>query len=230
MKIFFTTIIAVAGAGSLLAQEDGFESLFDGKTLEGWDGEEQFWSVEDGTITGQTTKENPVPFNKFIIWDGEVADFDLILEYKIEAGNSGIQIRSFKNANPKQVYSIQGYQADLDSARGWAGTNYGEGFGGVLAKRGQKVTLKPDKKDNVVEELGDAAGLQAKIKENEWNEYRVVAKGNVIQMFINGVLMSETIDERPNARADGLLAFQLHGGPPMKVQFKNIRLKKIASE
>lgn len=230
MKTLFTTIIATAAAGSLLAQEDGFESIFDGKSLEGWDGEEQFWRVEDGAITGETTKDNPVPYNKFIIWDGEIADFELLLEYKIESGNSGIQVRSFKNADPKKSHSIQGYQADLDAARGWAGTNYGEGYGGVLAKRGQKVTLKPDKKDNVVEAIGDPAELQGKIKENDWNEYRIVAKGNVIQSFINGVLMSEVIDERPNARADGLLALQLHGGPPMKVQFKNIRLKKTAAE
>ncbi|MEM7010427.1 MAG: DUF1080 domain-containing protein [Verrucomicrobiota bacterium] len=232
-------VAVLAGASSLCSQEapkpdtkvdPGFVSIFNGEDLTGWDGEERYWRIEDGAITGETTEDNPVPYNKFIIWDeGELDDFELKLNYKITSGNSGIQIRSFRK-NPERPYSIQGYQADLDAARGWAGTNYGEGFGGVLAKRGEKTILKEKKEDNVVESIGDAGELQAAIKENDWNEYHIVAKGNNIQQFINGKLMSDVTDERPNARSSGLLALQLHGGPPMKVQFKDIQLKRTKLE
>lgn len=212
-----------------------FVSLFNGEDLFGWVGDEGLWSVQDGAITGQSTAENPLTYNKFLIWDkGELDDFELKLEYRIESGNSGIQYRSFrqegndKEGNPK-TFSVGGYQADLDAARGWAGTNYGEGFGGILAKRGEKAILGAEKARDV-ESLGDPEELKSGIKDNDWNSFRIVAKGNHLRQFINGTLMSDVIDNRPEARSSGILAFQLHVGNPMKVQFRDIHLKRLPLE
>ena len=203
-----------------------FVSLFDGSTLTGWEGDPALWRIEDGALTGETTADAPLEYNSFLTWtDGEVDDFELVLEYRIFSGNSGIQIRSFPLDKP---HAVGGYQADIDYENKWTGTNYGEKFRGILAKRGEKAVIGSDGKPSVVGSLGDAAELATAIKDGEWNTYRVVAEGNRIVCEINGRTMSETIDEdEETRRRAGLLAFQLHTGPPMKVQFRNIRLKRL---
>jgi hypothetical protein len=202
-------------------------SLFDGATLNGWEGDPKLWRVEDGVITGETTAENKITHNSFLKWtQGEVDDFELTLEYRLSGGNSGIQVRSFALDKP---HAVGGYQADIDAAGQWAGTNYGEAFRGVLAKRGQKATIGEDGKPTVTGSLGDPAELAKAIKQgDEWNSYRIVARGHHIVCEINGVAMSEVLDEDTDTRRRaGLLAFQLHVGPPMKVQFRNIHLKRL---
>lgn len=212
-------------------------AIFDGKSLTGWDGDPFFWTVEDGAITGTTTKDNPTKGNTFIIWSGgQPGDFELTFEYRINGGNSGMQYRSFRVGDKPDSWVVGGYQADFDAAKGWAGTNYGERFRGVLAKRGEKVVLsneeKPDKKNALkrdVTAIGDAKELAKKINDYpEWNKFRIVAKGFTLQHYINGVLMAELEDNDKNARrADGIIAFQLHAGPPMKVQARNFQLTEL---
>ena len=106
--------------------EEGFKPIFNGKDLDGWDGNPDFWSVKDGAITGQTTKEKPTRGNTFIVWrQGELDDFELRLDYKIIGGNSGIQYRSFEN--PKWgKWVIGGYQADFEAGKTYSGILYGE--------------------------------------------------------------------------------------------------------
>ena len=226
-----TLALGAVAAPVSAADEPGFESIFDGKTLEGWDGNPEFWRVEDGTITGQTTAEKPTKANTFIVWrKGETADFELKLEYKIVGGNSGIQYRSFEVENEKWV--IGGYQADFEAADTYSGINYGERFRGVLAGRGQKTVVKRsgDKVEvQVVGTIGDSKEIQSKIKKEDWNEYHIIAKGFTLEHRINGVVTSICTDEdEKERRAKGVLALQLHQGPPMKVQFRNIKLKKLA--
>ncbi len=210
--------------------DDGFKSIFDGKKLEGWDGNPKFWSVEDGTITGQTTKENPTSGNTFLVWrNGELDDFELKLEYKIVGGNSGIQYRSFEVPNEKWV--IGGYQADFEAGDTYSGINYGERFRGILAGRGEKTVIGNDHKPKVVEKIGDSKEIQSKIKKEDWNTYHVIAKGWTFEHRINDVVTSICTDEDEKMRrASGILALQLHAGPPMKVQFRNIRLKRTKLE
>ncbi|HVJ83512.1 MAG TPA: family 16 glycoside hydrolase [Planctomycetia bacterium] len=210
------------------AEDDGFAPIFDGKSLKGWDGNPKFWSVADGVIRGQTTKENPTKGNTFLIWrDGEVDDFELVAEYKIVGGNSGIQYRSVEKPKEWGQWVIGGYQADIDSTPTFTGILYDERFRGILAKRGEKATVGANGKPTVTEKFGDAGELQTKIKKEDWNKYRIVARGNKFSHYINDALMSETTDEDPKgSRKIGLLALQLHAGPPMTVEFKNIKLKR----
>jgi len=211
------------------AQDDGFTSIFDGKSLEKWDGNPDFWSVEDGAITGTTTKEKPTKGNTFIVWrGGDVADFELKLDYKIVGGNSGIQYRSFEVPNEKWV--IGGFQGDFEAGETYSGILYGERYRGILCNRGQKTVLKKEDgkfKVEVVGSVGDSKEIQSKIKKEDWNSYHIIAKGFHFQHFINGVATADCTDEDDAKRPSGVLALQLHAGPPMKVQFKNIRIKKL---
>ncbi|MCB1091809.1 MAG: DUF1080 domain-containing protein, partial [Verrucomicrobiae bacterium] len=190
-------------------------SLFDGKTLKGWAGDPKLWRVEDGAITGETTADAPITYNTFLKWtDGEVDDFELTAEYRIFGGNSGIQIRSFDLDKP---HAVGGYQADIDAEGKWAGTNYGEKFRGILAKRGESSVINEEGKPEVTGSLGDSEELAKVIKKEDWNTYRVVAQGNKITCEINGTKMSEIVDnDTDTRRRAGLLALQLHQGPPMK--------------
>ncbi len=215
------------------ADDDGYVPIFDGKSLDKWDGNPDFWRVEDGAITGQTTKEKPTNGNTFIIWrGGDVGDFELKLEYRIVGGNSGIQYRSFEVPNAKWV--IGGYQADFEAGDTYSGINYGERFRGILAGRGQSTELvrNGDKFEvKVLETIADSKELQSKIKKEDWNEYHVTAKGFEFTHRINGNVTSKCLDsDEKERRETGLLALQLHAGPPMTVQFRNIRLKTLDRE
>ncbi|MEX2215533.1 MAG: PVC-type heme-binding CxxCH protein [Phycisphaeraceae bacterium] len=208
------------------AEEGEWKSIFNGKDLTGWDGDKKFWSVEDGAITGTTTKENPTSGNTFIVWtDGETGDFELSLEYKIINGNSGIQYRSF-NLKKDDPYRIGGYQADFEAGNTYSGILYGEAFRGILANRGQITVIEENGKPKVTGKVGESAEIQAKIKKEDWNTYKIVAKGFNFKHYINDVQTIECTDEDTDTRkATGLLALQLHAGPPMKVQFRNIKIK-----
>jgi hypothetical protein len=214
---------------SAASAEDGWESLFDGKTLKNWDGNPAFWSVKDGAITGQTTKENPTKGNTFIIYrGGDIGDFELKLQYKIVGGNSGIQYRSFEVKDNKWV--VGGYQGDFEAGDTYSGILYGERFRGILANRGQKTVIGENGKPKVVGSVGDTKEIQSKIKKEDWNDYHIVAKGNHFKHFINGVATIECTDEDDAARKTGILALQLHAGPPMTVQFRKIMIKKAGGK
>ena len=208
------------------------KSLFNGKDLTGWKGQAEFWSVKDGAITGQTTKDLPVKENTFLIWqDGEVADFELTCKFKIVDadakstgfGNSGIQYRS-KVVKPE--YSVvAGYQADFECGKTYSGILYEEKGRGILAQRGQKVVISDGPKIEVTGEVGKSEDIQAAIKPADWNEYKIVAKGGHLQHFINGKQTVDVTDKSAAGAKKGVLAFQLHAGEPMTVQFKDIILK-----
>jgi type 1 glutamine amidotransferase len=225
-------ILALAAVPLAAAEENGLKAIFDGKTLDGWDGDPRLWHVEDGCITGQTTAENPTKHNTYLIWrGGRPADFEMLFEFKCcnAVGNSGLQYRSREEPEKWGRWIIGGYQADIDAGNKYTGIFYEERGRGILALRGQCVVIGPDHKPKIKETFGDAAELAKVIKANDWNSYRVVAEGNHMRHWINDKLMVDVVDEDPEQRrGEGLLAFQLHAGPPMKVQFRNIRLKELS--
>ncbi len=224
-------------------QADDFESIFDGESLSGWEGDSVYWKVEDGAILGEITPETTLEANTFLIYTGEeLGDFELKLNYWIsEKGNSGVQYRSDRVEDVP--FALRGYQADIDGGNRYTGQNYEERKRTTLAYRGQKtrITSQPDETEfrdfvegnawkglNLEDEIGDRDSLGSLIKADDWNSMHLVVKGNVMQHFVNGFLMSEVIDEdEENRKLSGLLGVQVHVGPPMKVMFKDIRLKKL---
>ena len=217
-----------ASASIALAQDEaGFKSIFNGTDLAGWEGNPKLWSAQDGTITGKTTAEDPIKGNTFLIWkDGTLEDFELRLSYKMVGGNSGIQYRS-KVADEKN-WVVGGYQADFEAGTTYSGILYEERGRGILAQRGQMTWIQPDGKIRVVGSLGESGDIQASIKHQDWNDYVVIARGNHLTHLINGrVTVDVTDDQESKAAKSGILALQVHAGPPMIVQFKNLRLKSL---
>lgn len=225
-----STILAILAATAIHAaagdSTDGFEPIFDG-TLKNWDGDPVYWKAENQTLIGEVRPDTLLKRNSFIIWrGGEVADFELKLEYRVSAeGNSGINYRSAEI--PGFQWSMRGYQHDIEGKDRWSGQNYEERGREFLAYRGQSVVLKPGAKPEIVRDLGDRAELQKKILKEDWNQVHIIARGNLLRHYVNGVLMSEVRDEDPEKRAmKGLLGVQVHVGPPMKIEFRNILLKR----
>jgi hypothetical protein len=221
-----TSLLALLALASTAFAED--KNLFNGKDLTGWKGLD-FWSVEDGCITGRTTKEKPTKGNTFLVYKDEVADFELTFKYKIIGGNSGVQYRS--KLTDEKAFVVAGYQADFEAGKTYSGILYEEKGRGILAQRGQKTVIKegaaPNKpKIEVAGEVGKSAEIQAKIKADDWNDYRIVAKGGHLQHFINGVQTIDVTDETALGAKKGILALQLHAGPAMVVQFKDLVLKE----
>lgn len=217
--------------------EPGFNSLFNGKDLTHWRGNNQLWSVEDGAITGKTGDKpvNKLTHNTFLIYTGgSVDDFELRLKYRIVNGNSGIQYRSQVLGDGDFGPIVGGYQADFEAGTTYSGILYEEKGRGILAQRGQttKILSNPmDPKKPIVEALGsvgDTEDIQAAIKSEEWNDYTIIANGNQLTHIINGRVTVSVIDEdMANSSKSGVLALQIHVGPAMTVQFKDIRIRPI---
>jgi len=222
-----SSLLALLALASTAVAED--KNLFNGKDLTGWKGLD-FWSVEDGCITGRTTKEKPTKGNTFLVWQGgEVGDFEFTFKYKIVGGNSGVQYRS--KVVDEKAFVVSGYQADFEAGKTYSGILYEEKGRGILAQRGQKTVIKDGEKPGkakveVTGEVGKSAEIQAKIKAEDWNEYRIVAQGGHLQHFINGVQTVDVTDQTAVGAKKGILALQLHAGPAMVVQFKDLVLKE----
>jgi len=202
-------------------EEQGFVSMFNGKDLSGWEGKPGGWWVEDGTITSESTAENPCLKHHYLYWQGgEPADFILRLKYKIAGGNSGVQFRSQRRPN----FDTWGYQADMEAGQRWTGCLFQHTRGGVVM-RGKRAVIAEDGQRKE-EEFASGEELQKVVKANGWNDYEIVAKGSRITLRINGELMCE-VDDRDEKLAcrKGILALQMHPGPPMKVQFKDLSIK-----
>lgn len=239
----FIPILTLALASSLAFADEG-KPLFNGKDLTGWRGFPELWSVKDGCITGQSQPDpaNPgkstLKGNTFLIWDGEAGDFELTFKYKLTDkdgqgtgfGNSGVQYRS--KVVDEKGFVVAGYQADFEAGKSYSGILYEEKGRGILAKRGEKVVVKegdkPKKaKIEVTGTVGDSDEIQAGIKQGDWNEFKVIAKGSHLQQFINGKQTVDVTDDSAEGSKKGVIALQMHQGAPFTVQFKDIILKDL---
>jgi hypothetical protein len=225
----------------------GFTKIFDGKTLSGWEGDPLYWRAENGNLVGEITPETLLKRNTFIIWRvGTPKNFELVCEVRIsKSGNSGINYRSIELL-PDLPLALRGYQADIDGNNKYTGQNYEERGRTTLAYRGQITKIKPQTDQNLASNpqpfikrngwqaldtlgvIGNSDSLKNKIKTEDWNKIRIVANGNRLQHFVNGFLMSDVTDnDQINGKSEGLLGVQVHVGPPMKVEYRNIFLKTI---
>ncbi len=216
----------------------GFVSIFDGKTLNGWDGDTQFWRVENGEIVGETTPEKVMKQNSFLIWrGGTVKDFELKVEFRLNGTNSGIQYRSSELPNVGK-WVLKGYQADVDFTEGYLGNVHdergraptGEGHA-VLSRRGEITRIVDGPRYKVVGTIGDPTLLRGVMNVNGWNQYHIIARGPVLMQLVNGQLMAIAIDEdAKHAAPEGLLGFQMHTGPPFKLEYRNVCTKRSSND
>jgi hypothetical protein len=215
-----------------VGEEPGFASIFDGKTLNGWDGDPKYWRVEAGDIVGEITPETIVKSNTFLIWrGGEPADFELKAEFRITSGgNSGINYRSVvvpDKVTPSNRYAMRGYQCDMDGQRRYTGNNYEEKGRLFLAVRGQVTRVTGKRKPTVLASVGDPQEL-GKLIRDDWNTVHIVARGNILMHHVNQHLMSVVIDDDAQGRMmKGLIGVQVHVGGPMQVRYRNWRLKNL---
>jgi hypothetical protein len=231
-KLAFILLFICIGADSIAQKSkrnsNNYINIFNGKNLDGWEGDSVYWRVENGTLVGEVTPATILKRNSFIIWKGGITkDFELIVDYRISAhGNSGINYRSIILDTLK--YAMKGYQADIDGANRYSGQNYEERGRTFLAMRGQRVAIGTDHKPVITDSLGSKDSLATFIKIEDWNEYRLVVKGNNMRHYINGILMSEVTDNDTETRTmSGSLGVQVHVGPPMKIEYRNFRLKEL---
>ncbi|MCH7225815.1 DUF1080 domain-containing protein [Haloferula sp. A504] len=212
-------------AGPSLADQAGERiALFNGKDLTGWEGAPGWWTVEDGALTSESTVEKPCKKANYLVWTGgQPADFQLDLDFKLSGqGNSGIQIRSERRPN----FDMFGYQADMTGEGKLIGYIYHHKHG-LVAERGQRVTLDAGGERHV-EALDKPAHLLRHYKAGEWNHYRILCRGGEITVWLNGVEMCHIADQgSATAAKSGWIGLQMHPGPPMKVQFKNLHLTSL---
>ena len=216
-----------------LNDRTGFESIFDG-TMKNWDGDPGYWKAENGMLVGETTAANALKENTFVIWrGGEPADFELKLEVKMSSTNSGVQFRSQHvppgTNNVAGKWVLKGYQADIDFDNRFTGMIYEERGRGIIMMRGQAVYLAADGTRRVIANLQrNPDELKALIKPGDWNHIHIIARGNTLMNIVNGELMAVLVDDDAKARAmKGLIGLQIHVGPPMRIEFRNIALKKL---
>jgi hypothetical protein len=248
--------LAAQGArgGAPIPFEDrtGFRSIFDGTSLQGWDGDPTFWRVEGGAIVGESTAQKVVAQNTFLIWrGGEPADFELKLEFRMNATNSGVQYRSVQlpEGGTEKIgrWVLKGYQADIDFNNQYTGMLYEERGRGFLAPRGTFGYVGPNQPPagargraapaaagatagprGRLGQLADSETLRSVIKQNDWNQLHVIARGHVLIHVLNGHVTALFLDDDAANRASkGLIGLQIHTGPPMKVEFRQLYLKTL---
>ena len=210
---------------------EGFVPIFNGTSLDGWDGDPRYWRVEDHEIVGEVTPATLLKQNNFLIWrGGKPANFELKAEFRISAqGNSGINYRS--EESPGTKYLLRGYQADIDGGNKYTGQNYEERGRTFLAPRGTITYVATGQKPAIIANLGSADELKAFVKNGDWNEYHLIVRGNMLLHILNGHVMCEVVDDDTEHRKmSGLIGVQVHVGPPMKIEYRSFLLKTLRAK
>ncbi|MGH8020942.1 MAG: 3-keto-disaccharide hydrolase [Opitutaceae bacterium] len=212
-----------------------FKAIFDGRSLAGWEGDPRYWRVENGCIVGEVTPETLLQQNSFLVWrEGAPRDFELKVACRISpSGNSGVNYRSEEVAGVP--FALRGYQADIDGDNPkrpdirHTANNYEERGRTFMALRGQITRAEPEGRRTIIGSVGDYIELTRHIDDNGWNELHIIARGPVLTHILHGQVMSIVIDEDPDhRRMVGLVGVQVHVGPPMKVEYRDFRLKNIS--
>lgn len=233
--LFAVPVFADHHAVNVPPETGEYQTIFNGKDLSGWDGDDRLWSVKDGVIHGETTSDNAANGNTFLIWQGgKLKDFDLRLSFRCSASNnSGIQYRSkhITEGKVKNDWVVRGYQHEIRNEENFPnvpGFIYDEGGKrGRVCMVGEKATWEADGKKVAKEALITPEEFKELMKVDEWNDVVIIAKGNHIQHYLNGRLIMDFTDHPDHALLEGILALQLHAGKPMRAEFKDIRVKNL---
>lgn len=217
-----------------LPESKDMKAIFNGEDLTGWDGDPRLWSVKDGVIHGETTKEKSTKGNTFLIWkDGTLKDFELRISFRCNAtNNSGIQYRSTRLEKASNNWVVRGYQHEIrneEKLPNVPGFIYDEkGSRKRICLVGEKAVWNADGKKVEPQSLINADEFKKLMRVDDWNEVVIIAKGPNIQHYLNGRLILDFTDHHPEkALKEGVLALQLHGGKPMWAEFRNILLREI---
>lgn len=204
-----------------------FAPILSANTLDDWEGDPEYWRFENSVLIGEITPQTILAENTFFIWKGgTVADFELKADYRISSGgNSGINYRSKRVEGDE--YVLSGYQADIDGQNRYTGQVYEEQGRSILAKPGQLTRVGRDNSIEEIGSVGEQTELSALINGSGWNEYHLVVQGNTLIHLINGKVITIAVDNGSRRQTDGVLGLQLHRGPPMKIEFRNVRLKQL---
>jgi len=196
--------LALAAGGTATAAEPIV--LFNGRDFTGWEGDtEKSFRIEDGCIVGGTLSA-PIPRNEFLSTKQSFDDFELRLKFKLlgKGANAGVQLRSQRIPDHHEMI---GYQADLGDL--WWGCLYDE-------SRRNKVLARPDNK-----------GIQAALKRDQWNDYRIRCQGLRIQLWINDYQTVDYSEADESLPQSGLIGLQIHGGPPSEAWYKDLVLEEL---
>ena len=227
IQLIYSAGLLFAGCAIATAADETEDApsitLFDGETLQNWDGDPLYWKVEDGAITGENTSKNPLKRSTYLLWRGPTFDdFKMTFDFRIVGGNSGVHFRSRETAK----WQADGYQADISNREDYTGVFYSS-HRAQLAYRGESVEIDKSGKKTVTK-FGDHDQLRKFVNKTDWNQYTVIAKGAHIMLCVNGILMSQGFDnETEKSARRGIVAIQLHDGPAMKIQIKNISMTKL---
>lgn len=223
MMIIAALVLAGAPFATAEEKEEGFTPIFNGKDLTGWDQQGgAWWTAAGGVLTAETTAANPTPKNNHLIWKGGTpGNFELRADFRLSrSANSGIQLRSEAVSD-----GDTGYQADMNGEGNYVGFLYHPKMH-LIGGRGEKVTLAADGKKDA-QRFADAAELQKLFKVEDWNAYRIVCRGPEITLYLNGVMTTQVVDHRPDTPRQGVVTLQLHAGAPMKIEYRNLRIKEL---
>jgi len=210
-------------------EEPNFRPIFDGRSLDGWEGDPKYWRVDQGVMTGEITPQTVIKSNTFIIWrGGEPEDFELKVEYRITAGgNSGVNYRSVvvpDKVTPDNRFAMRGYQFDIDGQNRYTGNNYEEKGRLFLAVRGMMTRVTGTQVPTILSRTGEDKELAGAIRDG-WNSVHIIARGNLLMHSLNGRLLTVVVDDDPNRLKKGLIGVQVHVGGPMKVEYRNWRIR-----
>ena len=217
-SLFCLLLLIVAGDSAVWAENPSDKAspaaskpiqLFDGQTLDGWEGDRSIFRVEDGAIVAGSLKEK-IAHNWFLCTTKEYGDFELRIQVKLqgEGDNAGVQFRTKKIPDH---FEVSGYQADMGGK--WWGKLYDE-------SRRRKVLAGPETE-------GEQAKLKEVLKPGDWNEYVIRCEGPHIQMWLNGLKTVDYTEQEPGIERKGIIAVQIHGGAPAEARYKNIELREL---
>ena len=211
--------------------ETGFVSIFNGENFDDWVGDPVYWSIKDGIMTGTVTPETLLRENSFIIWQGGTPrNFELKMDYRVsDKGNSGINYRSAHiDTKSGNKYAMRGYQLDIDGEGTWTGQNYEERGRQFLALRGEVTLQRANERSQIIARVDSNDNLWNAINKEDWNEAHIIVRENIVIHIINGKVMSVVVDDDAEKRTlEGLIGMQVHVGPPMTIEYRNIRLKEL---